>query len=304
MDEALTAGISTPLLDFFERVFLLQNVNIKTGQERNYRIAIRFFNKYLRRQAYLSDLSEANMLGFIRYLQSVGGRQGARTINNKRALIKTLWKAAHKRLRDKIPAPGVIGKLTEPKRLVEAWSVGQVATIVDHALAAPKIQHWDGRHWRFLVLVIYDTSHRLNALMQTPASALRSDGHLLVLAEHSKGNVDKLHKLSPDTIEAWNALPKSRSGKLIDWPLSVKEIFPRFREVLTSAGLPATRRDLFHKLRRTSYTYVYALLGPVAASDHAAHTTDLSRSYLDKQLLAEIQQLPKAIDVLPRPRPK
>lgn len=289
------------LLDFFQHVFLVNNLNLSEGAATNYRVAINHLTSFHRTPVMCRDLSDDLLLRFMRHLNA-SGTQSARTINNKRCAIKTIWAAAaRKGLAQK---PGVIGKFSEPKRIVRAWSVAQVAQIIEAARFAPTIRHWDYRHWRFLILLIYDTSHRVRALLQTPWSALSADGYLLVLAEHAKGHADKLHKVHAETLAAFRDLPPSKSGLLIDWPLSIKEIWPRFKLILKAAGLPATRRDLFHKLRRTSYTYVYALLGQHAASDHAAHTTDLSRVYLDVTLMNEIKGLPAAIDVLPRPTPR
>jgi len=70
-----------------------------------------------------------------------------------------------------------------------------------------------------------------------------------------------------------------------------------FKEILADAGLPNSRRDLFHKIRRTSYTQTYIALGKDAASEHAGHTTDMSAVYLDRTKFDR----PRAIDVLPRP---
>lgn len=290
---------SATFFEFLEHVFLFENLNISAGAAINYQVALRHLDAYHRVPVQLSELSDDLLLRFLKHLQAQGD-QSPRTINNKRAAIRTVWTAAARK--GLARAPGVIGKFKEPQRIVRAWSVEQVAAIVDASQFAPAIKHWDYRHWKFLVLVIYDTSHRLQALMQTPKSALTEDGYLLVRAEHSKHNADKLHKLHAETVAAWRDLPESKSGLLIDWPHSIKEIWPRFKDILKAAKLPATRRDLFHKLRRTSYTYVYALLGTHAASDHAAHTTDLSRAYLDVNLMNQIKGLPSAIDVLPRPK--
>ncbi len=300
------------LADFFESVFLFENLNVSPGCAMTYRIAIRAMEKFHRvdlsqglpdpnRRLLLSDLNRDQMLRFIRHLQAQG-ENSERTINNKRAAVLTVWKFA--RSKNLAADPGRIQKLKLPRRIVQAWTLEEVARILEWCEFAPKLDGWDGRHWKALVLVIYDTSHRIGCLMRTKRTALNSEGLLLMLAELSKHNADTLHKLHPQTLEALAALPPSKSDLLFPWPLSFKELFPRFKEILRAAGLSATRKDLFHKLRRTSFTYVFALLGKPAAQEHAAHSSDVTSSYLDLDLLKRLNHVVTPIDVLPRPNPR
>ena len=133
--------------------------------------------------------------------------------------------------------------------------------------------------------------------MQTPLRNLDlRRGILIVGADATKGNVEQLHRLGDDTLTLLDSLPRPERLLLFDWPRSPKYLQKCFRRILVDAGLPASRRDLFHRIRRTSYTEVYMALGPDAASQHAGHRSDMSEYYLDRSRL----QPQDAIDVLPR----
>jgi len=76
-------------------------------------------------------------------------------------------------------------------------------------------------------------------------------------------------------------------------------IWREFKKILQAANLPCGRRDLFHRLRRTSATHLAAVAGIEAAEQHLDHRTPgLARStYIDPRFMPQI----KAADVLPRP---
>jgi integrase len=71
------------------------------------------------------------------------------------------------------------------------------------------------------------------------------------------------------------------------------------RRIVESAGLPAGRRDLFHKVRRTSATAVANKLGRAAAQDHLGHSAmSVTKVYLDPSKITRVQ----VADILPRPK--
>lgn len=221
--------------------------------------------------------------------------RGPVTANSKTANLLALWRFAHDRgFVDR--APPRVEPLPVPKRIPRAWRPEEIARILDACDRAPMRRTWGPDHWRALVLVIYDTSMRLGCLLEVPRSVIQGD-LICIPAEYQKGDADTIHRLHPDTVTALGRLPK-HTRRLFAWPYHTNDIWPRFRgDILEVAGLAATRRDLFHKIRRTSYTLVYGALGPQAATAHAAHASDLSRNYLDPTMLDR----PEPISVIPRP---
>lgn len=289
-----------PLLTYFETNYVPHQVNLSPHATEQYRISIRLLNKFHSSPVKIADLEPSLIARFMKWLKGLGRTE--RTVNNKRQAFITLWKHAAT-INQLIDAPPRIPKLEEPKRLPQAWDVDQVKRIVESARHSPVIRDWTPAHWEALVLVIYDTSHRIGAILQATRDCLDLDaGTILLSATWTKQKQEILHQLHPDTLEALRKLPRSKSGLLFPWPLRMRAIWPAFRAILLAAGLRAGRKDLFHKLRRTSYTYVYALLGEHAAKEQAGHATNMTASYLDPHLLRKLQKRPSVIDVLPRPK--
>lgn len=246
----------------------------------------------------IDDLSEQTIVELVNRLILFG--RSPRTVNGRVANLLTLWRFCHRRklVRNKPIEPE---PLPEPRRIPRAWKPREMARLLAACEQAPTRRSWTAKHWKALVLVIYDTSLRVGCLLRIPRSSLNGD-LLTVPAEEQKGRVETIQRLHPETVQAIAEVPLSDSGLLFDWPYHVNDLWFRFRsDVLAPAGLPHGRRDLFHKIRRTSYTQVYARIDGHAATEHAAHSCDLSKVYLDPVLLSEIQHRPSVVDVLPRP---
>jgi len=288
------------LTAYFELKYVPYNLNLAENSAEQYRVTLRQLDAWNKSPVAVTELSDSLILKFMRWLKSIG--RSERTANNKRQAILTLWRhAAH--VHKMLDAPPPIPKMEEPRRIVQAWTVADVCRLIEVSRFAKPLGEWDWRHWQALILVIYDTSHRIGALLDATRDALNmSTGHLLLKAEWTKQKSDTQHKLHPDTLAALALLPKSKCGKLFAWPRRKRAIWAEFRKILESGGLRATRKDLFHKLRRTSFTYVYALLGESAAREQAGHSSNVTASYLDKALLASLQNKPAPVDVLPRPK--
>lgn len=184
------------------------------------------------------------------------------------------------------------------RRIPTAWTETQLSTLIAACRMAPYRRGWGPEHWEALSLTIYDTSLRIGALLKADVDHL--DPHhctLYIPGECHKGRDDTLQPLHPDTASKLANLPRPNC-RLFPWPFNRRLIWKQFGDILRRAGLPDTSRDKFHKLRRTSYTYVAKVHGIAAASDHAAHKGDLSAYYLDKSHLNR----PNPLDALPRPK--
>lgn len=184
------------------------------------------------------------------------------------------------------------------RRIPTAWTDHQLARLLDSCRMAPHRRGWGPQHWEALSLTIYDTSLRIGALLHADVDQL--DPHnctLYIPGERQKGRDDTLQPLHPDTARKLADLPRCDS-RLFPWPFHRRLIWQQFSVILQRAGLPATSRDKFQRLRRTSYTCVAKVHGIAAATEHAAHKSDLSAYYLDKSHLHR----PNPLDALPRPK--
>lgn len=290
-----SASTLQSVLDFHK----LCNPGIKEATVAEYAGAVRMLDRYNGAPTLVSDLSETFVLGFMHWLLEVR-KSSPVTVNGKRKVILLLWRLASER--GLIGAAPRIRRVKAPKRLATAWSPTEVARILKNVSAGqPKRfcesrRLWTCDHWCGLILTIYDTSHRLRCLLDVPRSCydpVRQE--LRMPAEIIKQNADMVHRLHPQTCAFLDKLPPSKL--LFQWPRHRREIWRCFRRIIHAAGLPSTRRDLFHRLRRTSYTLVAVSHGIHAATRHAGHGSDLSAAYLDRRFLPE----PDALDALPRP---
>lgn len=289
----LCMSSATPLSQYLLRTYAHDRLGISPSALQQYAVSVSLFSQFLARPARLSDFTDRKVTDYMHWLMP--GRE-ARTVNDKRNSLLTIWRHAVQ-LGHIEAGPRRVPRLKEPHREPTAWTIHEVGRLLNACREARTIQHWDGAHWQALILTCFDTAHRIGALLQVEREQLSEDGWLLVLAKQTKHKRDTRHKLHPDTL---TALRSTSPGVLLfPWPLARRQIFVHLRKLLAAAGLPNTRRDLFHKLRKTSYSYAYAELGPQAASEHAAHSKDLSRVYLDVRFLHR----PSVAESIPRPVP-
>lgn len=247
----------------------------------------------------VAEIDAAGIRKMMRLLVQHG--RSARTVNNYRYGILHLWRAARRYGLTARPMPDreECPKLKEAQRVPTAWTPQQLKLLIAQCRTVPTKRGWGAHHWEALVCTVYDTSVRIGALMKSKRSAfVAHERRLRIPGEFHKSKRDTVHELHQNTCDLLATLWRPMSDdRLFPWPWHEDEIWRKFRAIVSAAGLSATRRDMFHKIRRTSYTYVYVAHGVAAASEHASHTEDLSRYYLDPTFLPK----PNPLDALPRP---
>ena len=282
------------LNDFLREVYATHRLNLSTRTLKQYDLAAQNFERWAGRALTVRDFSDELLLSFMRHLLDEG--LSATTVNNYRKYLLLLWNFAYKRRLVDHSARDV-PKLREQKRVPNSWTISEMAQLADACRQAPTIKTWTGQHWLGLVLTLYDSGLRVGCLMNAKATHFDCRRETLFIpAENSKGRNDEEKRLHPDTAKLLSRICGTK--KLFDWPFHVCQLQSFYRrDVLKPAGMPHGRRDLFHKIRRTSYTLVYKTLGLRAASDFASHTCDLSAYYLDRSQLNDAHPL----SALPRP---
>lgn len=273
--------------EFLHRVYVPARVDLTDGAVHQLDIAVRLFSRFLGRPAELPDLSAESVCAFMRWLLKLG--RSPRTVNGRRDSLLTLRRFAAKRgllppLQDEVPAA------KEPRRRNSSWSNEEFCSLVKGCSGER-----DGAILRAVLLVAWDTSCRIGAIMKTPRSAFDPERRLLSIYE-AKVRTEVTHRLSEATVQALLAL-SPRDGSLFGWTKSLYILNERLTALQRRLGLPCGRRDKWHKIRRTKYTLVYVQFGPRAASLHAGHSTDMSRSYLDDSRLATAE----LVDAIPPP---
>ena len=298
------------LAEFFEQVYLRWRPELRAMTRKDYRREIGCFSRWLERPAVVADLCDDTVSAFVAArLESVS----AATARKGLATLLCLWRLAWRRrfLND---APRDLPEISPPRSLPRAWSAVDLDRLLDAFAAAVPRRGWGPAHWRALVLVVYDSGLRISAALSVPVAAFDARRRTIcVAAAAQKQGAETEHVLHPQTVAALVAMraapptvgtakwgPVARQ-RLFPWPVHPRKLWIWFDAVCRAADLPHGPRDKFHRLRRTSYTHVYAALGLQAATDHAGHSSDLSRHYLDRELARAVQGRPSAADVLPRP---
>lgn len=273
-----------------------ERLNLSQGTLGQLDVAVGWFEKTHGRVP-LRNLTPQHITAVMRKLRD-GGRS-PRTCNNNRKNLLTLWRHAEE-LGAPVPPPPLprkVVRMVEPDPMPRAWNPDQLRRLLDACRTAPVMRGWGPEHWVTLVLTIYDTSLRVGCLMRSTVDQIDRDScTLAVPAKLQKGRRETCQKLHPDTMARLLALERT-DNRLFPWPYRPEELWRKYRSlVLKVAGLPSTRRDQFHRIRRTSYTMVAVAFGKDAAAEHAAHRGDLSRFYLDPTFLPK----PNPLDALPR----
>lgn len=255
--------------------------------------------------------------GYLAELLEGGAR--AATVNSYRAKILAVWNYAR---RPRFKALGLAGadppdvdRTAEVLNDPTAWRVDEVGRLLDVAAMASghvgKVLACDW--WVALVLTIYDTGLRINATMHLPAGAVDLEtGGLVVSGETQKQRRGQWFRLDGQTVEALRLIDPGHAERLFPWPWDRREdgtwngdwktLREHFKGLLRRAklikpGVP-TRKELFHKLRKTTGTYLAANAGEEAARDHLGHSSvAVTKRYEDPRLLPASSK----VEALPRP---
>lgn len=256
---------------------------------RLYRHSINAFSKYLGRVAVVADLNTKTVSDFLGYsLRET--RLSRATIQKDRTQLVALWNySARKGWSPEFPE---IASIVVPDRVPDSWDDEELVALLKACKAAKgDIGKIPAKHfWPALVSVIYDTAERVGAVLQTEWTSLDKRGNLTVKGEHRKGGKrDKAFRLREVTIERLNAIRVPGERLMFPWPYNYNYLFQKFGEIVEAAGLPRTRRSMFHKIRRTVASKFEAAGGNATdLLDHSSRKTT-KKNYLDPSVLKTTQ---------------
>ena len=266
------------LARFFEEVYRPRKLTDgKAGSIANHRRSIRALCNFAACEVTLDQLSDDLLDGLRIWL----GKSGLQPPTVRGVLNELLaqWRYAYrKRLVDEPPRD--VERPAVPKHVPEAWSISQLSWILRACAAVTgkvsEIPAW--LSWASLVLCIYDTGLRIQALMRLRSRDLdAASGWVKAPAENQKQFADQVFRLSQRTLELLARSEPHGREMLFPWPFDKNGrgypvLTSRYKQILRRAGLPYGPRDLFHKLRRTSATYVADAAGEIEAQKHMGHS--------------------------------
>jgi integrase len=249
------------------------------------------------------DLIDVNIGGLMLAL----GEQGRQppTINKHRRYLLALARlACKKRFIAELPE---IDKVAEFEREPECWSIEEFGRILEAAVGMPGTvgESPAGVFWPALIWADLNTGFRITALMSVRSEDVDLDqATIKVRPEYQKDRAGQTIDLLPETVEALRSLNYRHLPRVFDdWPYDRgqeqwKTLNKGLRQILARAGLPATSRDLWHKIRRTFATYIAAASDVETARVLCGHShSRITRRYLDQRKLTR----PLVANLLPRP---
>jgi len=276
------------LLSFVRTTYAHQHLGLKPSTLAQYATTVRRLQAFASARGYCAgpltvrDLREELCGAFLRCTLESG--RAAATVNARRRDLGAIWRFAFAQgLADE---PALPGKIKEPKRLPKAWRLEQMEALLAACYLEPSRRGWEGGHWAALVLVIYDTGLRISAALSLRTRQLDlARGALTVEAEQQKDGEEMEFGLHPQTVAALiDALSGCDADLLFPWPFAKRKIWAAFGRILGRAGLPETRRDKFHRIRRTSASWLESVR-PGAAQEHLGHGDRATTArYIDRQI--------------------
>lgn len=264
---------------------------------RLWKIALRHFDRFLRRPATTSDLNDNTVSRFVTWrLQDVS----AATANKDLASILALWRFLHRHR--KVKQYPSVQLEREPKRIPTAWTREEFDKLFAAACRCPgMIDHVPARiWWPTLLLVLLDSAERISAVLSLRWDDVDLSSRWIVFpAETRKArDADSAVAIADDTLGRLHELRKFGSRpKVFPWPYHRTYLWHKYGILLESAGLPNDRKRKFHAIRRTVASHVEAAGGNATEIlRHASRTNTLA--YLDPRIVTPQQ----AKDLMWRPR--
>tara|TARA_R110002049_G_scaffold47902_1_gene138355 strand:- start:47421 stop:48374 length:954 start_codon:yes stop_codon:yes gene_type:complete len=298
------------LLEFFEKVYRVYHPKLRSDQAiATMRQQIKCFVVYLAEHEIKADtdaLTEDHLVQFSSHYVEQGFSPA--TCNSVLRAVRSIWIEAQKR--GYTSTRHEVHLLKEPERLPEAWFPQDMEKILRSAAKEKnEIGQVDaGIWWTALILVVYWTGARISAAMHIRSCDVDLEsGTIRLPFDYQKTYRDELRDIPEEVCELLKRFNKDRNEFLFgDWPndnwqnRTIKKGFEQlgvhYHRILTRAGLPATPRDKWHKLRRTFGTRVAAAAGRAIAQELLGHRhMQTTERYLDPRQIPR-HQATKIID--------
>lgn len=298
----LTFGHPMKLQLFFDTLYRPQRLLGKSpNTTRLYNLSIRSFGKTVGTDPTMDHLTDENIVKHMQRVVDLG--RSPATANKDRDQVLTLWRHAHRLgLVSNWPNPP---RMIEPERTPKAWLPEEFAKLMEtiDSLEGYFVRVPQSLWWRTIVMVCLDTGERITAIRQAKWDWISGEW-FLVPAEARKGSRrDRSYRLRDETLGHLMAIRMVSPKKPFHLPYCDMYLWTLFGKILEKAGLPNTRRDKFHKIRRTTGSVAHAAgLDAQEVLDHQYRRT--TKRYLDPRFTRDRQACDVLADYLANPQPK
>ena len=249
-----------------------------------YRSNIKAFGRWIGRPAAPDDLTDDNVMAFIRSIRAKG--RSPATANKIRGQIISLWRfLARKRIVETFPD---VPPLREFRRVPVGWSHEQIDRLFAACASAEGFVDCipASRWWTALHFVLWDSGLRIGAAMKLRWEHFDlAGGVLLVPAEIQKQSADQQFPLGDDTVFWLRSILQPEREVVFAWAKCYDSLWNHYRRLLIRAGLPADRRSKFHRMRRSHASHLKAAGGDPTASLGHSGTRMTQLHYLDPSIV-------------------
>lgn len=293
----------------------------------DYGSVFRLTEEFLGRPWLLRELTDELVESYLGWLAAGGPSKGPHcgrsrlnrprstaTRNKHLAYLLALWRAAREKkvravLGEEAPRDDPdVRKERAPKRIPEAWTPEEIATLIAIAELEPgtvggvRAADW----WPALFQTLYVTGWRIRTALQLTPAALEvftaplpcgAPACLRARGEVMKDHDDDRKPIDHATLDRLLRLGPATRERLFPCDVTPKTLRARMRKQLRLAGL-STRKWLFHKVRATHATALHAAGGNATASLGHSDPAVTAASYLDPRYLRQkspIQLLPPLV---------
>ena len=291
----------------------------------DYMIQIGWFERYFKQQLQsdgradrpptLGDLSRLHIRAAVNARIDAG--KTGETADKVRRVMLSIWnKAAELDEHDVIKPPGKLKREGKQKEYEPvAWTMEEFGRLLWGAEQLPgRVGPWLLSAWLPAVLwTVYNSGLRISSTMAIRRSWINYTSRRLVVdPDVQKDDEGRSVKLLPETIEALAPLMSNGlDGPFDDWPFDrgVQQwpaLNLRLKKAIVAGGLAEsieqiTRRDLWHKIRRTFATQIYIKTRSIEdVKRRLGHSSvEVSYRYVD---FSQVEQAGEA-DLLPAPKP-
>lgn len=277
--------------------YIPRRLNLKPISADQLRYSVRSFGKFLGHEACLHDLTELNVLRWLKVRQ---GTCSMATVKRERGDILCLWTFAHKRGLYPLP-PADIEPIKLQRKVPRAFSVSDLECIlaVTRRLRGEMRGTGIQRHawYSSLVLFLYDTGARITASLGVRPHEINLDSrYVLMEAAHSKTGIEQVVNLSDQTVASIAGMYDAHRDHVWPYPWHKRRLWLDLHEICDAAGVRLLKGEGFHVLRRTHATQAVKAHGWQRAQADLGHTAEqMTRRYVDPRLLG-----PRGLN-LPRP---
>jgi len=279
------------LIDVFEQRYRLLKLRTASPPTfRAYHVALRWFDRFLSRDAMLSDLTDTTVTGlaYWRRQQGVSPASVNRDLNH----LLALWRWCHRqRLVSQWPN---VELEREYYRAPIAWTEEEFDRLLlaasQQRRTVPRMHYSVGERWVALLLVCFDTGERIAAIRAVTWQDVDTTSRWIRFPAESRkgGRRDNTIRIHEDTAIALERLRPQRWRKsdqvFQGIGRNLNMVYGQFSRILKLAGLPDDRLHKFHCIRRTVASHYEAAGGNATELlGHAARRT--TEAYLDPRIV-------------------